>query len=90
MMQASSIKTGFVKLFKEKPTAIGAFAPKMGIQLKAGISNTGVVYIGDRDVSNTGYPLEPGEPLFLPLSSTRLLFAIAEKSDDLIHYIVLS
>jgi len=66
-----------------------------GIQLKAGPTNTGVVYVGragvtDGDtVATDGMPLQASEGIFVPIEDVTLLYAIASAaSQDLYWFIV--
>ncbi len=57
-----------------------------GIQLKAGASNAGTVYIGKSDVTaggtaaTDGYPLAAGEELFVPTDNPSTVYAIASQA----------
>lgn len=68
--------------------------PKRGIRLKAGISNAGIVYVGDIGVGNTvaadscGYPLDGGEELFLECEDPTILYGNNSDANDVLHWII--
>ena len=66
-----------------------------GIQLKAGPSNTGIIYVGKTGVTDgdtpalDGMPLSAGEGLFVPASDITVLYAIASAAaQDLYWFVV--
>lgn len=62
--------------------------PKIGIQIKASKDNQGVVYLGGSEVtSEDGYPLDPGENIFLPIDITDGLYGFAEVNGDKVNYL---
>lgn len=54
-----------------------------GVQLKASASNSATIYVGNHDVTinandvTDGFPLEPGDALFLPVDSPHKIYLIA-------------
>lgn len=49
-----------------------------GVQLKSMNTNTDVIYIGESDVDATsGFPLLPGEGLFVPIDHVSSTYALA-------------
>ena len=78
-------------------TTPGPVEPLKGIQLKAGVGNSGVVYIGTSGglVSNNvasphaGFPMESSDALFLPISDVSLITANNAAANDIIHWIAL-
>lgn len=69
-----------------------SFACSFGVTLKADITNTGIIYIGNSDVtagsagSTDGFPLSPGETLTLEVSNPNLLYAIASVANQIIYW----
>ncbi len=63
---------------------------KTGLQCKAGPANTGTVYLGGSDVTAvSGYPLIPGESVFLPVGELQLISAISSMDGDSLHILYL-
>jgi len=68
--------------------------PIKGVQLKAGLDNTSVIYIGNAGVGSTvtaescGTPLDAGEALFLPAEDPTMIYAINVTANDVIHWLV--
>lgn len=75
-----------------KCTGIGAAAKRIreesfraakGVELAASEGNTGIVYVGNEDVtadadpSTDGFPIPPGERAFFPIDDPRRLYATA-------------
>ena len=62
-----------------------------GINVKANGKNTGIVYVGTQTVSRSvenGYPLEPGESIFLEISNANLIFVRTQVTGpQKVHYI---
>jgi hypothetical protein len=69
--------------------------PMKGVQLKAGIDNAGVVYVGNSGVGNTvsaatcGLPLDAGEAVFLPVEDPTRVFANNATANDIIHWVII-
>lgn len=63
---------------------------RSGITIKASPSNTDVVYVGGvsltRNVLN-GYPLDPGETIFLEINNLNLIYIRASSGTQTINYI---
>jgi hypothetical protein len=54
---------------------------RTGVNIKAPVTNTSTVYIGNSDIvvnKSQAYPLDPGESIFLDCNSTNLIFCYAE------------
>ncbi len=65
-------------------------SPRVGMQVKAGKDNIGQVWLGNSDVSITrGYPLDPGENIFLPMDNTDLLYAMADNAGDKLYLLLI-
>jgi hypothetical protein len=66
--------------------------PKRGVRLKAGIANTGIVYVGDSSVgvsgASCGYPLDGGDELFLECEDPTVLFGTNNSANDTVHWII--
>jgi hypothetical protein len=65
-----------------------------GVQLKAGPSNTGIIYVGNvgvtagSAVSTDGMPLSAGEGLFIPVKDITLIYAIASAATQDLYWFV--
>ncbi len=61
-----------------------------GLQLKTLSSNAGIVYIGYSDVSvGTGFPLEPGDGLFIPITYTRGVYCLPANAGDILSWFLI-
>ena len=69
-----------------------SFSAKKGVILKCPSANTGILYIGNSDVTagttaaTDGIPLEPGESLFIEVNNPNLLYAISDTADQKIFW----
>ncbi len=69
-----------------------SFACKFGVTLKADITNTGIIYVGNSDVTASGtaatdgFPLSAGETLTLEVNNPNLLYAIASTTNQKIFW----
>lgn len=61
-----------------------------GITIKASVNNAGTIYVGNaslaRSVSN-GYPLSPGESIFLEIGNANLVYVRCESGTQAVRYI---
>lgn len=70
-----------------------SFACKFGVTLKADITNTGIIYVGNSDVTagttaaTDGFPLSAGETLTLEVNNPNLLYAIASANNQKIYWV---
>lgn len=70
-----------------------SFACKFGVTLRADTANTGILYIGNSDVTvsgtaaTDGIPLSPGDSLFLPVTNSNIPYAIASANNQKIFWI---
>lgn len=70
-----------------------SFACKFGLTLRASESNTGIIYIGNSDVTagttdaTDGMPLSPGDSLFLPVTNSNIPYAIASANNQIIYWV---
>lgn len=70
-----------------------SFACKFGVTLKADITNTGIIYIGNSDVTASGtaatdgFPLSAGETLTLEVSNSNIPYAIASANNQKIFWV---
>lgn len=70
-----------------------SFACKFGVTLRAPTSNTGILYIGNSDVTvsgtaaTDGIPLYPGDSIFLPVTNSNIPYAIASANNQIIYWI---
>jgi len=68
----------------------GTFSIKTGVHIKAPITNTATIYISNNRLtagSLAGYPLEPGESLFLEIDNINKLYGMAASGTQLVHFI---
>lgn len=69
-----------------------SFACKFGVTVKADITNTGIIYVGNSDVTASGtaatdgFPLSAGETLTLEVNNPNLLYAIASTTNQKIFW----
>lgn len=70
-----------------------SFACKFGVTLKADITNTGIIYIGNSDVTagttaaTDGFPLSAGETLTLEVNNANIPYAIASANNQKIYWV---
>lgn len=70
-----------------------SFACKFGVTVKADITNTGIIYVGNSDVTagstaaTDGFPLSAGETLTLEVNNPNLLYAIASANNQKIFWV---
>lgn len=70
-----------------------SFSAKFGITLKADITNTGIIYIGNSDVTagttaaTDGFPLSAGETLTLEVNNSNIPYAIASANNQKLYWI---
>lgn len=70
-----------------------SFACKFGVTLKADITNTGIIYIGNSDVTagttaaTDGFPLSAGETLTLEVTNANIPYAIASANNQKIYWV---
>ena len=68
--------------------------PKKGMQLRAGIANVGIIYIGDSGAGNNialpacGLPMEAGDQLFVPCEDPGTVYANNASANDIIHWLI--
>jgi hypothetical protein len=102
-MYESNLHSDVVDALHHGRTVIGASAVQLialmpsaikGIQLKAGPTNTGIIYVGkagvtDGDtVATDGIPLQASEGLFVPIKDVTLLYAIASAASQDLYWLV--
>lgn len=76
---SSSAKTGFPD---------GTPKPLVSIGIKALLANTGIIYIGQSDVSSSSFPLDPGESIDVELLEPAHIYFLAATNGDKIAYII--
>ncbi len=61
-----------------------------GVQLKAGASNTGTIYVGDSAsvTSSSGVSLAAGEGLLLKVDDAEKIYLIATATGQVVEYLV--
>lgn len=70
-----------------------SFACKFGLTLKADATNTGILYIGNSDVTagstaaTDGIPLAAGESITIPVTNSNIPYAIASANNQKIYWI---
>lgn len=76
----------------EQVTTVSSVA-KHGVRVIADVANTGILYIGgstvtaDTSDSTDGFPLYPGDSLFLPVNNANLVYAIASVNNQKLRWI---
>jgi hypothetical protein len=68
----------------------GSFAIKTGVHIKSPVTNTDTIYISNNRLtagSLTGYPLEPGESLFLEIDNINKLYGMSASGTQTVHFI---
>lgn len=69
-------------------------SPKRGVKMKAGLANSGNVFIGNIGVgydvatASCGYPLDAGEELFLECEDPTTIYASNSSANDVIHWVI--
>ena len=69
--------------------------PVKGVQFKAGVGNSGSVFIGGSNVNGTvtsvdcGMELEAGDQIVLPLEDPTLAWFFNATANDAVHWIVM-
>jgi len=69
-----------------------SFTAKRGVVLRAPSANTGIIYVGNSDVTagttaaTDGIPLEPGESLFIEIDNPNKLYGIADVANQKIFW----
>lgn len=72
-----------------------SFRAAKGVELAASEGNTAIVYVGDADVTadedpaHDGFPLPPGERLFLPVDDPRRVYLKAGSEGQSVFYVAL-
>lgn len=70
-----------------------SFACKFGVTLTADASNTGILYIGNSDVTagttaaTDGIPLAAGDSITLPVTNSNIPYAIGSANNQIIYWI---
>lgn len=70
-----------------------SFACKFGVTLTADAANTGILYIGNSDVTagttaaTDGIPLAAGDSITLPVTNSNIPYAIASANNQVIYWI---
>ena len=66
-----------------------------GVQIKAASANSGLVYVGNSDVTadasdaTDGFPLAPGEGLFLPVDDPSRIYVVGSAASQKVFFVVL-
>jgi hypothetical protein len=69
--------------------------PLKGVQFKAGVGNTGNIFIGGSNVNGTatsvdcGLELEAGDQIFLPLEDPTVAWFFNATANDIVHWIIM-
>jgi hypothetical protein len=87
----SSVISG-VKTASTTASQLLSSSPRLtsGVHIKAGLTNTGVVYVGGSNLltrSNEGYPLERGESIFLEVGSLASIYVRTSEAQQTLNYI---
>lgn len=70
-----------------------SFTCKFGLTLKADVTNTGILYIGNSDVTagttaaTDGIPLSAGESITIPVTNSNIPYAIASANNQIIYWV---
>lgn len=84
----SAIGTSAVQLM-----ATSTHAPR-GVQIKAALTNSGTLYVGNSDVTagaadaTDGFPLAPGDALFIPVDDPSKVYLIGSAIGQVAHFLV--
>ena len=71
-----------------------SYAANVGVLFRADADNSGVVYLGNSDVtagttaSTDGLPLSAGDAVFLQISNANLVYAIGSAVNQKIYFMV--
>lgn len=69
-----------------------SIAAKFGVTVKAATSNTGIIYVGNSDVTagttdaTDGFELYPGESITLPVNNANLVYVIASANNQIVYW----
>lgn len=64
-----------------------------GVQVKADSSNTGVVYVGNSDVTagsaeaTDGFPLSAGQGLFVPVQDAATVYVVGSSAGQKVYWV---
>jgi hypothetical protein len=79
-----SVTTSGVQIYS------GGVKPDVGLQIKSLTANGALIYVGKQGVtSSNGYPLDPGEPLFIPASEIHLWYAVSASGTLTLAYLLI-
>jgi hypothetical protein len=84
----SAIGTTAVQL-----TTTSVHAPR-GVQMKAAVSNSGTVYVGNSDVTagaadaTDGFPLGAGDALFVPIDDPSKIYLVGTAAGQVVYFVV--
>lgn len=65
-------------------------ALKTGVHLKAPLSNTTSVYVGNNGIGSSptsGFPLDPGEAIFIEIDNLNKIYVVSSTGTQKIHYV---
>jgi hypothetical protein len=77
------------------PVKHQSLSPVKGIQFKAGVNNSGSIFIGGSNVNGTitsddcGLEMEAGDQIFLPLEDPKCAYIHNATANDACHYIIM-
>lgn len=68
-----------------------SFTCNKGVTITADMSNQGTIYVGNATgvTSSTGFPLEAGDAMFLPIANPTLVYIIADTASQKVLYIAI-
>jgi len=92
-----NIKTGrkTVGLATVQLTTDGSLTTEKGIQIYADISNSGIVYVGNSDVTanssdtTDGFPLDPGNSFLVPIRHPYRLHLVSNVTNSKVWWMTL-
>jgi hypothetical protein len=76
------------------PLVAASVRAAKGVQVKAAPTNTGIVYVGNSDVTadasdaTDGFPLEAGDGLFVPVDDASKVYLIGSAAGQKVFYCV--
>ena len=88
IIKPADLRSGSVTVTGSAKTLHSNSQIKTGVTLKSSVNNTGNILVGNRSLGNNnsnGYPLEPGESIFLEINNLNRIFVKAESSGNTIQ-----
>lgn len=98
---ANPVPTGsFAQSFVAGQTSVGVSAVQVqsssqvcrhGVQVKANMGNTGIIYVGHSSgvTTSNGYELGPGESVFVPIDNVNKVYVISDTASQGISWLAI-